>query len=79
MKLLARRCWPDAYDDFIGEPRFESDRTTWKYGEEPFDEVFELFAPLGGVGIEAVVEIGKLAGHFAPKNSIKDAFIIAPR
>jgi hypothetical protein len=33
--------------------------------EEPFDEVLELLAPLGWVGIETAVEIRELTGQSA--------------
>ena len=39
----------------------------WIGLEEPFDEVLELLAALERVGVEAVVEVGELDGHFETK------------
>ncbi|OHC65333.1 MAG: hypothetical protein A2040_06670 [Rhodocyclales bacterium GWA2_65_19] len=31
--------------------------------QEPFDEMLKLLTPFDGIGIEALIEVGKLAGH----------------
>ncbi|MHB1084856.1 MAG: hypothetical protein ACYCZA_08445 [Thiobacillus sp.] len=53
-----------AFRPFIPQPHLVNLRRPFWIGfEEPFDEVLELPAPPGWVGIKAVVEIGELTGH----------------
>ena len=49
---------------FIPQPHLVNLSSPFGIGlEEPFDEVLELLAALGGIGIETVVEIRELTGQ----------------
>ena len=64
-QINAAVCAP-APRPFIPQPYLVNLRRPFGIGlEEPFDEVLELLAALERVGVEAVVEIGELGGHFA--------------
>lgn len=50
---------------FVPEPNLVDLSRPFRIGvQKPFDEMFELLAPLDRIGIEALIEVGKQSSHF---------------